>query len=241
MAVLECDREAAAKATGIPIEQLQVITGRIKKACIAKGEQSWVEVCLEQLPVEEYQIILQLGLEARINSTGFSKIEKAKDQDGVEAAMEVAAQNIEKLYKGELRAPIGLAGMKKKAKTVSDRAVGSEALRLAKEEIKDRIRAAGEKVSHYLPKDITKAAKDLLEDDEFGPPIWAAAEKVVQERNKEKDKAAQATAKKGDAKGILSAMGIKVNAEMVKKAEAKTAKGKKAPPKGKGTEHRANA
>ena len=227
MAVLELDRTAAAAKHGVPIEKVQVVTARIKKACIAKGEQSWVEIDIDALPLDEYNIILQLGLEARLNSTGFSKVEKAKDQEGIEVAMEVAAKNVEKLYKGELRAPIGLAGMKKKTKTVSDKSVAAEARRLAKEEIKDCIRAAGEKVSHYLPKDITKAANDLLEDEERAPALWAEAEKIVQERNKAKAKAAQ---ERGD---TINLRGLKPNQDMVKKAEAKKGKAK-APPKGKG-------
>lgn len=227
----EVVKQLAERGTDIAEAEVQVVTIRVKKGSVAKGEQMLMEVTPDLLSNEEIAIIWQLGLEARMNNTGFSKVEKGD----VEEAKRVAQDNAQKLYDGKLRAPVGLSGMKKKAKGPSDKSIQSEARKLAREEIKDRIRSAGEKVTHYAAKDINKAADGILaDDDEVSQALWAEAEKIVNDRAKAREKASTISAKKGKAIELIK--GMKKDPELVKKAtQASAAK------KAKAAEKRASA
>jgi len=86
----------------------------------------------------------------------------------------------------------------------------TEARRIARQIVKDQIKAAGEKVSHYTAKAITEAANGLIEAD---PTILETA----------KANLAAASKKVGDqakAKAALAKAGIKVDPKLVAKAEA---------------------
>ena len=118
---------------------------------------------LEQFDAEVYREIITQGLKTLLNR-GMSKIE-TKDLTGEKleeakaAAMTKASENLESLKAGKVR--------KTKAASASKvaGAVMTEAKRLARIAVKDLLKAAGKKVSHYSSAEITKAAVQLIESD----------------------------------------------------------------------------
>ena len=118
---------------------------------------------LEQFDAEVYREIITQGLKTLLNR-GMSKIE-TKDLTGDKlaeahaAAMAKAAENLQSLKEGKVR--------KTKAASASKvaGAVMTEAKRLARIAVKDLLKAAGKKVSHYSSAEITKAAVQLIESD----------------------------------------------------------------------------
>ncbi len=117
---------------------------------------------------EVYAHIFVKGLEPLLNAR-MSKIH-VKDLEGEELAaaqadaLKIAEENLNNLYEGKITR--GRAAAKTKDGKKVDREVMTEARRLAKEIIKDEIRAAGKKPSHFEPSEITKAANSLLEADD---------------------------------------------------------------------------
>lgn len=128
---------------------------------ITKAKDS-VTIDSEALPQEVYEEALKLGLKELANR-GMSKLTKAafkNDEAALAAAcLEQAQKNVEAIMSGKIR----FAG--KKAKTGESAAVMTEARRLAKNLVKDSIKAAGMKISHVEAKDITAAANELLAAD----------------------------------------------------------------------------
>ena len=118
---------------------------------------------LETFSTDVYAEIITQGLKAVLNR-GMSKIE-TKDLVGEQleaaksAAMAKAEENLESLKAGKVR--------KTKAASASKvaGAVMTEAKRLARIAVKDLLKAAGKKVSHYSAAEITKAAVQLIESD----------------------------------------------------------------------------
>jgi hypothetical protein len=68
---------------------------------------------------------------------------------------------------------------KAKATKVSG-AVNTEAMRIARNRVKDAIKASGNRISHYTAKQISEAAKGLIEAD---PTILADAEAALAKRS----------------------------------------------------------
>lgn len=219
MPILEADLEACARQLNIPVGDLTVVTVPIKKGMKKGSEACQAQVVQEMWNDKFHKLILHLGVSALLNAGGFSKVEKGD----AEAALAVCAERIEQLYKGELRAPTGWASLMGKKKAISDRAIEAEANRIAKEKMKQLIRDAGKKVTHYKASDIAKAAAELREDDAFGPAILEEARKNVQARVKNKEEADKA-AGLGDKKAndTISLLGLKEDPEAKAKAEAKT-------------------
>lgn len=127
---------------------------------VTKGKAN-VEFDTDALPDAVYQEALRLGLKELANR-GMSKVTKAAypNEDEMKAkAMEVAATNVENIVAGKIK----FTGQK--ASKVSG-AVKTEAMRLARNLVKDAIKANGGKISHYEASEITKAAKELLEADQ---------------------------------------------------------------------------
>ncbi len=163
-------------------------------------------------PAETVRELLFQGLKNVVNR-GQSKESSAKDMEGAELqahterVLEIVNKQIELCKEGKIRISGG------KAKKASSSAVRTEAMRNARALVKDALKRAGEKVSHYPPKEITKAAELLLEGED-GPELMKQAEEAVNARQK----------KAAEAKIDLSA--IHVDPELVKKAEAKKKKPK---------------
>lgn len=126
---------------------------------VTKGKAS-IDIDTDALPDAVYQEALLQGLKVLVNR-GASKVTKAAHpvEDDMKAkAMEVAAAQVEAIKTGKIK----FTGQK--ASKVSG-AVKTEAMRLARNLVKDAIKANGGKISHYEASEITKAAKELLDAD----------------------------------------------------------------------------
>ena len=149
---------------------------------IPKAGRSFV-IDTDRLPVEVYQLALMKGLadlaQSGITSTKFP----TKGLEGEELANQQAAiaakieENIENIYLGKVK--VGRASPTTSDGKKVSREVMTEARRLAKEVVKDEIRAAGEKPSHYEPRDITSAANALLDTD---PTLFEMARANIEAR-----------------------------------------------------------
>ena len=190
----------------------------ITKASASTKDASWAEVCIDDLPADVYKEVLLQGLKTLLNR-GMSKITDAKsDPKAREAAMEVAAKNVQNLYEGKIRMTAGV-----RAKGAASGAVKTEAMRLARLVIKAALKDAGKKVSLIKGSVITQYAQAYLDDENYGPDMWKKAEANVKAREAEKDGTL------ADLKGFTA--DIKEDATLVAKAEASAAK-KRKPKKG---------
>ena len=126
-----------------------------------------LEVDLQSLPDEAYQFVLQKGLEALLNAR-MSKV-LTKDLEGEKlaeaqaAALKIAEENLANLQAGKISKARGGAKDANGNKVAAN--VMTEARRLAKEVVKNEIRAAGMKISHVEASVITKAANELIAAD----------------------------------------------------------------------------
>jgi hypothetical protein len=143
---------------------------------VVKGKAN-VEIETDNLPDEVYQEALRLGLKELVNR-GMSKITVAKLEgeklaEAQAAAMAKAQENVESIKAGKIR----FSGQKSSVKASG--AVMTEARRIAKNIVKDTLKAAGHKISHYAAKDITAAANALIEAQ---PEIVKTAEENLKKR-----------------------------------------------------------
>ena len=187
---------------------------------VLKGEAGSIEINFSALPDITYQALLVAGAEAFLNKAngaakslaGITKLEgpelEARKKEVLEAAEKTASQLREGIVPGA-----------KKAK--SSGAVSTEAMRLAKNMVKDLIRNSGQKIGAYTAKELTAAAKVVLERN---PALIQLAEKNLSER------ATEAKGSKAlDLKGLF---GAKADSEEVKakpKVAPKRKKGEGAP------------
>jgi hypothetical protein len=180
-----------------------------------KGGVSTEEINFSALPDEAYKMLLVEGVKAfaeKANGaakllTGITKLE-GKELEARKAEIKAAVDKTIEQIKA------GIQPGAKKTKTSG--AVQTEAMRLAKNMVKDLIRNSGQKIGAYSAKELTAAAKLVLERN---PHIVKLAEKNLAER------ASEAKGSKSlDLKGLF---GAKADSEEVK---AKP----KAPPKRKG-------
>lgn len=142
--------------------------------------KSTVEIVLADIPDDVYQEALALGLKELVNR-GMSKLTKAafkgNEAELAEACMKVAETNLDKIKSSEIK----FAGKKAKAKGL-DKAVVTEAMRLAKALVKDAFRAQGHKLSTIKASTITAYAKAYLDED--GGELYAQATATLEERAK---------------------------------------------------------
>lgn len=141
-----------------------------------KGKTS-IDIDTDKLPEDVYAEALRQGLKVLLNR-GMSKITKAElgDQATVEKEANLkGAANLEAIYGGSIK----FSGTK--AKSGVSGAVKTEAMRLARNLIKDGMKQAGIKISHVEASEITKAARELLEGD---PSIIETAKTNLEERSK---------------------------------------------------------
>lgn len=184
---------------------------------IAKGKGS-LDVDISKLPDDVYNEVIQKGLQS-ILGRGMSEIktgslEGDELRKAQEAAMEVAAANLDKCYRGEIRL---MAAKRTKVKGKER----TEAMRIAKQIVKDQMKAEGLKVSHYSAKEITAAAEQVLADN---PEILEQAKENLAKIDKEREKKVKISLKstmKADPKKVAAAK------EKSDKAKAATAAKKK--------------
>lgn len=151
--------------------------GTIMSIAVTKSGNS-VDVDTSKLPDDVYREALLQGLKVLINR-GMSKVTKEALPDDAARKAEadhLAGVNVEKLYSGDVK----LTGAKAKSAKASG-AVMTEARRLAKNLVKDAMKANGIKISHVAASEITKAANALLEAD---PSIIDTATKNLADREK---------------------------------------------------------
>ena len=203
---------------------------------ISKGVEVFIEVDTDELmdesfPVDSLKEILFQGLKQVLNR-GQSKLASSKSipenkrEANNAALLDKAKEQLEAARKGEIR----VTGGKSKSKVTGE--VKLEAMRLARALVKDHIKREGKiKVSHVPAKEITAAAKLVL-DGEHGAKLIAMAQETIEARAKEEQ-------------GLMSGIdlsGIKADPKLVKAAAEKKAKDQarkgKAPPSKPQAEHR---
>lgn len=165
-----------------------------------------VEVDTARIPEDVYREALMLGLKS-IGERGMSKLTKEAYPDEAERKGAIHAKalaNIEDAYAGKTK----ITGQKAVKKASG--AVMTEAMRLARNLIKDAMKANKIKISTVKASEITNAAKQYLNDN---PDLLATAEANLKQREE--------TPIKIDIKSL-----IKVDPELVAKDEAKKAKAK---------------
>jgi len=165
-----------------------------------------VEVDTALLPNEVYKEVLIQGLKA-IAERNMSKLTKeAYPDEGQrkQAIHDRAMENVQAMYDGKIKIT-GAAKVKK-----ASGAVMTEAMLLARNLIKDAMKANKIKISTVKASEITKAAKAYIETN---PGLIATAEANI--------KAREETPMTLDIKSL-----IKVDPELVAKDEAKKAKAK---------------
>jgi hypothetical protein len=169
-----------------------------------KGGAGELDIDLDTLPDASYRAIIVAGLEAifaKANGAakslaGITKLEGKELEDRKQEVLEAAQKTLEQLQAGQVPGA-------KKAKTSG--AEATEAMRLAKNMVKDLIRNSGQKIGAYSAKEITAAAKVVLERN---PHLLALAKKNLAERAQE--------AKGSKALDLTGLFGDKANSDEVK-------------------------
>lgn len=126
-----------------------------------------LSVDTDALPEEAFRAVVEAGLKALLN-LGMSKIltkglEGDKLSEAQAAALAKATENLDNLKAGKVKK--GRATAKDANGNKVSGPVMTEARRLAKEVVKNEIRAAGMKISHIEASVITKAANELIAAD----------------------------------------------------------------------------
>ena len=120
-----------------------------------------VDVDVSRLPIDVYREALMQGLKV-IAERAMSKLTKEAYPDETQrkaAILAKAQENIEEAYQGKTKIT-GQAKVKK-----ASGAVMTEAMRLARNLVKDGMKTHKIKISHVKASVITEAAKALLEQD----------------------------------------------------------------------------
>jgi hypothetical protein len=181
---------------------------------IVKGK-GMVEFDTDALPEAVFAEAVLQGLKTLVNR-GMSKItvkDLGSSAEVEKEAMIVAEQNHAKIMVGEIK----FSGKAKAATAKLDKAVSTEALRIARERVRDALRAAGKKLYAVKASEITTAAKELISID---PSIIAAAELAIKARSEAPVSV--------DLSAIIGA--VKEDGAKIAKAEAKKEADKKSKP-----------
>ncbi len=134
---------------------------------IAKGGTSaTVDVDTDALDAEDFKLVVAEGLKAVLNSRmskvgAVTKLSGKELDDAHAHALRIAEENKEALLAGKLRAKAS----GRKAKSDISREVQTEARRIARDMVKNLIRANGGKPSTYKASEITAAADTLIASD----------------------------------------------------------------------------
>lgn len=196
------DTDTTAGETHVNVEDTPstIVTVALKNAA---GD---IEVDTAKLPDDVYREALMQGLKV-IAERGMSKLTKEAYPDETERKSAIKAKaeaNVQDMYEGKVKIT-GAAKVKK-----ASGAVMTEAMRLARNLVKDAMKANKIKISTVKASEITKAAKMLIEAD---ASIVATAEENLKQR--------EATPIKIDIASL-----IKADPALVAKAEAKAAEAK---------------
>ena len=185
---------------------------------ITKAGNVTIEVDLDTIPEAVYLGALEEGFKTYLNK-GMSKITGLKDMTeeelskAREAALVIATKNLEALKSGTVK--------RTRAKAAGAKVPGvvlTAARRIAKEVLKDEIRAAGLKISHIAPRDLTRLANERIAED---PSYIAQAQAEIDARN-----SATSTIDQASALAKLQALGLHEDPKLVAAAEAEKAKRK---------------
>lgn len=182
---------------------------KIIKVPVSKGGKGvTLDLDCNKVPDAVWNEIILQGAKV-VLGRGMTKITKElypKEDELKAAALAQAEKNLAAVYEGKIRI------MGAKSDKVSG-AVMTEARRLARQVIKDNLKALGHKVSHYAASEITKAANALI-----------AADASFVDKAKVNLEAAEeiAKAQAGALGGIVGA--IPTDPKKIAEAEAKKAK-----------------
>jgi hypothetical protein len=197
----------------------------IMEVPVTKGK-GVIEIDTDSLPEAVYAEALLQGLKTLVNR-GQSKITVAElgDVDTVKKEAMIAAERQKgKILSGDIK----FSG-KAKATKVSG-IVNTEAMRIARNRVRDAIKVSGRRVAHYTARDISAAAKSLIEAD---PSIIADAEAALAKRSEIPVAEDLLSMLKENPKLVAKAEARKAGAEKNKTLSAKQAglvKGRKANP-----------
>lgn len=187
-----------------PVPASKIVKVPVPKA----GKGVILEADCNKFPDQVWNEIIVQGLKV-VLGRGMTKITKElypKPEELQAAALKKAQDNLAAMYEGKIR----IMGAK------TDKVSGTlmtEARRLARQVVKDELKKAGYKVSHYAASEITKAANALIAaDDSFVTKAKANMEALASME------IAQASA----LGGIVSA--IPTDPKKIADAEAKKAK-----------------
>lgn len=150
---------------------------------ITKAGGRKMTVDLDSLPEDMYLLALAEGLKVILNAK-MSSIQTAKKEgdelaEAQAKAWAKAEENLSALKAGEIK-----KGRATKTSADGKKISGAvlvEARRLAREVVKNELRAHGIKISHVPASDITKAANEFIEAD---PSYIAQATANIEERSK---------------------------------------------------------
>lgn len=188
---------------------------------ITKAGNRPIEVDTQAVPDDMYNLALAEGLKVLLNK-GMSKVPAAKGLEGKdledvkESAYLIAQANFAKLQAGQLRSGRAAATTASGAKVPG--VVMTEARRLAKEVVKNEIRAAGMKISHVDASVITKAANELIAAD---PSFIEMAQANIEARTAKVVVGADEAATKAAALARLAELGgVEESPKLIAKAAA---------------------
>jgi len=197
------DTDTTADATSDAATPSTIVTIALKNAA---GN---VDVDTAKLPDDVYREALMQGLKV-IAERGMSKLTKEAYPDETERKQAIHAKaeaNVQDMYEGKVKIT-GAAKVKK-----ASGAVMTEAMRLARNLVKDAMKANKIKISTVKASEITKAAKLYIESE---PSIVTQAEANLKQREQ--------TPIKIDIASLIKADPALVAKDEAKKAEAKANK-----------------
>jgi hypothetical protein len=143
---------------------------------------SKIEVDTDKLPEDAFRAVVEAGLKTLLNMSMSKILTKGLEGDDLakaqSAALEKAQANLDNLLAGKVKR--GRTAAKDASGNKVSGPVMTEARRLAKEVVKNEIRAAGMKISHIEASVITKAANELISAD---PSFIAQAQANLEARS----------------------------------------------------------
>lgn len=196
---------------------------------ITKAGNKTIEVDTDVHLADEsmFRLVIEAGLKAVLNlkmskvksAKGLSEADAAKEHA---AAMEIAAKNLDDL--ANARTKKGRAAGASKVAGV----VMTEARRLAKEIIKNEIRAAGMKVSHVEASQITALANEFLKGEQGASLIEEAKANIEKRSAKVNDDKEAAVALLQKLGGVVESPKLVAKAEKEKADKRSTLSAKQA-------------
>lgn len=180
---------------------------------VAKCKGGFIDIDPDLIPPEMWTEVVLQGLKS-VLGRGMSKISKTTypNEDELKAAALAKAQENAAAIMANDQKKIKLSGKATSKAASGDKATHTEAMRLARNLVKDEMKKLKLRLADYKASEITKAAQQYLEND---PSIIEQAKANLAERAKVD------VGSKIDLKSLISA-----SPELVKKAEARKAKAK---------------